>query len=712
MNHVPQDELFSAYLDGELTAAERAHVEQLLAGDPAARRLLDELRALSTTLHGLPQQKVGEDLSRRVLQAAERRMLTGADDRPTPSTSREPSIWREISWRGMFSRRALLWTGLALVIAVAFMLKDQGRQAPRGPAQIAMNEKQKTEPAPTADKPAGPPPSISAPGWKPEVAKVEKGKKDEKLGEKSEGGPKKSEREDIAQKAPAEAGGGKQIAAAQRDAKLQAAPSAASGQSAGDDRVAQGKALPSVPGPEKMAAPLVDAGKAGGPPVADQPHQEEGPREGVAPAGKMAAAARAMMRMAAPLVAKPAESKDSPQPALDKYAAKEAPTEPAKTIEAEKPNELVPQAQPAVRGLATMPPVPSFAQPRSAAAGPMVSAASPRGDAAAQSADGVMVVLCDISPEAAEKRLFDDVLARNGIAWDQKKSGEIDARLTEKLAQTLQEASDLAKQKKQPAAEAIADSVAQNEGAVGAVGAEAGPLDVVYVQAPPAQVQTVLAQLAKQSDDFPSVSIQPAPGGPSRRGGGAAVGGLSAPPMGAALAGRSMGDSRMSQGQTGSRPVSAIDGLVRPGIDRPVQLGQGLARRLPTPAGGAIEQQARQFPSLAPSQKPPSTGAFPRPLMEGMAGEKAQPKQPRTEATPEQLSGGQAKPPSVRSPERIAIKKGAGAGKSKRAKPTPNAQLQAKTQQAAAQQVLFVLRITGRDAATGRASPPKAGAGK
>ena len=45
MNDMPENELFSAYLDGELTAAEQAAVEQLLAQAAAARQLMDELRA-------------------------------------------------------------------------------------------------------------------------------------------------------------------------------------------------------------------------------------------------------------------------------------------------------------------------------------------------------------------------------------------------------------------------------------------------------------------------------------------------------------------------------------------------------------------------------------------------------------------------------------------------------------------------------------------
>ena len=87
MNHLPQNELLSAYLDGELTAAEQAETERLLAASPAVRQLLDDLRALSAALQSLPQQKLGEDLSAQVLRAAERRMLTEGepgDTAPVP----------------------------------------------------------------------------------------------------------------------------------------------------------------------------------------------------------------------------------------------------------------------------------------------------------------------------------------------------------------------------------------------------------------------------------------------------------------------------------------------------------------------------------------------------------------------------------------------------------------------------------------------------
>ena len=78
MKYRPENELLSAYLDGELTPEERAHVEQLLASSPAARQLLDELRALGATMRSLPRQALGEDLSGQVLDVAAKRKMGGS----------------------------------------------------------------------------------------------------------------------------------------------------------------------------------------------------------------------------------------------------------------------------------------------------------------------------------------------------------------------------------------------------------------------------------------------------------------------------------------------------------------------------------------------------------------------------------------------------------------------------------------------------------
>jgi hypothetical protein len=121
MNHLPQNELLSAYLDGELTADEQAEVERLLASSPAARQLLDDLRAVSATLQSLPRQKLGEDLTQQVLRAAERRMLTegepGGDTAPVPNSR---SLFRRF-----INRRSMAWLAITAAVAVMITLHEQ-----------------------------------------------------------------------------------------------------------------------------------------------------------------------------------------------------------------------------------------------------------------------------------------------------------------------------------------------------------------------------------------------------------------------------------------------------------------------------------------------------------------------------------------------------------------------------------------------------------
>lgn len=74
------DELLSAYVDGELTGEQLAQVEQRLVDDPQSQQLVDELRALSTSLQTLPRLAVGEDLRAEVMQQAEQAMLLGGGD--------------------------------------------------------------------------------------------------------------------------------------------------------------------------------------------------------------------------------------------------------------------------------------------------------------------------------------------------------------------------------------------------------------------------------------------------------------------------------------------------------------------------------------------------------------------------------------------------------------------------------------------------------
>lgn len=137
MSELPNDTWISAYLDGELTAAERAEFEHWLVGQPDAQRLLEELRAVSQTLQGLPRETLEPDFARRVLHQAELSVLladgqprdgvlpfplTGpqsAGDAPHGNASAAPSPG--VDW-GRWSR-PLLWSSLAAAAAllIAFL---------------------------------------------------------------------------------------------------------------------------------------------------------------------------------------------------------------------------------------------------------------------------------------------------------------------------------------------------------------------------------------------------------------------------------------------------------------------------------------------------------------------------------------------------------------------------------------------------------------
>lgn len=69
----------SAYLDGELDAARRHEVQRRLAESEEARALLEELRAISDGLGGLPRHRAPDDLPARLARHAERRLLLGED---------------------------------------------------------------------------------------------------------------------------------------------------------------------------------------------------------------------------------------------------------------------------------------------------------------------------------------------------------------------------------------------------------------------------------------------------------------------------------------------------------------------------------------------------------------------------------------------------------------------------------------------------------
>ncbi len=142
--HNLEDQL-SAYLDGELTAAERAEVEAWLARDEHARRTLAELERTAAALGSLPRARAPDELLELITSQVERRELLGIDGRaagvPRPLVR---SVGR--------------WLASAAVIAMAASagwLTFQRLNAPRKPAG---------GPGPFAEAPPPRPPAVEEEG--------------------------------------------------------------------------------------------------------------------------------------------------------------------------------------------------------------------------------------------------------------------------------------------------------------------------------------------------------------------------------------------------------------------------------------------------------------------------------------------------------------------------------------------------------------------
>ena len=123
------DELLSAYLDGELSPAERARVESHLAADPDARQLVEELRALSADVRELPRYAAGEHFSQRVVQAAQAAKSSQNGEVMPASLTGTQSLPYKVR-RGR--RLPVVLAGVAAVAAAVAMLAWFANRPPTG----------------------------------------------------------------------------------------------------------------------------------------------------------------------------------------------------------------------------------------------------------------------------------------------------------------------------------------------------------------------------------------------------------------------------------------------------------------------------------------------------------------------------------------------------------------------------------------------------
>jgi anti-sigma factor RsiW len=128
-------ELISAYLDGELSGEELARAEHLLATKPDCRQLLEELRSLRTSMQALPRQKLESGFADAVLRRAEREILQPTRSvATTVQTVRDDERPSMVSWQRW--QRPLAWSALTIAAAllIMFFSPDQPRQVAMAPA--------------------------------------------------------------------------------------------------------------------------------------------------------------------------------------------------------------------------------------------------------------------------------------------------------------------------------------------------------------------------------------------------------------------------------------------------------------------------------------------------------------------------------------------------------------------------------------------------
>lgn len=124
MNPLSNDELISAYLDGELSGEEQQRAEKLLAEDADSRQLLEELRSLRAGMESLPRHQLDQDFASRVLDQAERTMIAGdatkGDSEAAKALTTDTFIAPPVE-HGMTRERwirLLAWPSIAIAAAI------------------------------------------------------------------------------------------------------------------------------------------------------------------------------------------------------------------------------------------------------------------------------------------------------------------------------------------------------------------------------------------------------------------------------------------------------------------------------------------------------------------------------------------------------------------------------------------------------------------
>ncbi len=400
----------------------------------------------------MPREKLGEDLSESVLKIAQRRMssepIAAAVAAETPAVPLSKTIMRRLN-----NPRIWIWEAIIVAVAILLMVYNPNRNVPpagRAERNIAMAPK-------AEEKPAA--------GMRNSHALAAKTAEQPEAGEKPY-----SDVEGPSMRAAPSPAAVEHIEAL--DVQIvRKKPSDTSGQSGlsstENQPAAQGKTA-GLAGTEKQ--PIAPAAA---------PTLEKAVEE----AGKKVAAGRlevvedksrlAESREAAPPGASVQAKADVEQKVnLDENLAKDTPN------------------------LATAKPAPPLAEKQSI----------DQAKAQAAPAQELLVVHCEITPQAVNNKAFDKVLNSNGIVWSETPV----QTLSDDIQQQTQTFKSLVEvNSKQTASEA--EIVRRSLGRGGNVEpAKTGPVDIIFVEAPPEQIKATINALAVQTNEFRTVSITPA----------------------------------------------------------------------------------------------------------------------------------------------------------------------------------------------------------
>ncbi len=163
MNRPCENEMLSAYLDGELAPHERQEVERLLAADAEARQTLADFRALRAALQSLPLERLEPDFRDRVLRLAEHRMLAEPVVAGPGELRPVAGGWKRLAGR-LVRPRNLFWPAVAAAAALMIVLwhgrpAEEVSQKPAAPPPPDRQVAERQEP------PASRPESEE--GWRP-----------------------------------------------------------------------------------------------------------------------------------------------------------------------------------------------------------------------------------------------------------------------------------------------------------------------------------------------------------------------------------------------------------------------------------------------------------------------------------------------------------------------------------------------------------------